>query len=276
MPIISTSKDIVQNPSGFANPKSVERNSVRVAKSGEFTLIKFINDLEDGDKSRFHRINDVTSSGKTFTKYIYCLRVNRNEKGQIVKGNCETCLSPDVNLKRTSPRYSYWVFNYANFHRSQNPRLEQTQEAESWEPFTIGKQVFFREMVMRPQLLTLSHTVWERLAAIAARVGSLLSDPYEYSRQSANERTQYYIEKSTLAIPDVDASIVEVAKSLPNLEAVAAGQIMEVNFPTIPLPSSVARDEQAFQRMVENEQAAAEEPKKGSKSRKPAADEKPW
>lgn len=250
MPIISTSKDVMQDTTGFANPKSIERNAVRVQQSGEFTLLKFISDLDDGDKSRFHRVNDVTGGGKTFTKNIYCLRTNRNEWGQVVKGNCELCQSPDLVLRKTSPRYAYWVFNYSNFHRGQNPRLEQSENAEMWEQFTVGKQVLFRQLVMKPQILNLSHTVWERLAAVAARVGSLLPDAYEYSRQSANERTQYYIERSTLPIPPVEESILALVKTLPDLEQIVAGNIKELDLPTISLPSATARDEDAFSRMV--------------------------
>ena len=251
------------SPSSWRNPNSMIRNTIK-PKSGEFALIKFISDRDEGDISRFHREQGVGPSGKTFTEYIYCVKKNVNEEGQVVQGECEKCAGSDPSTRRTSPRYGYWAFCYAVFHVSQNPGLGKYDDAQEWEPYDVGKKRMWRELVMKPQLLDISFTTWEQLDQKAARYGTLTEQVFEFSNITAQGKTSYILEPADMDVPSVDSEIERVSSTLPDLELVVAKQVVEFEFPMVSLPEEGSRDAEAFE-------AAVDAPKGKSTRRKAGA-----
>ena len=270
MPIIGNMSATQESESNSAwkNPNSILRNTIRV-RPGEFALLKFISDRDEGSKDRFHRVDKLSPSGKQFSEYIYCSVANKNDKGQIVPGACEFCSSADKNLQRTSPRYGYWVFCYGIFHVAQNPNIGRYEDAVEWEYYTVGKNQMYRELLMKPQFLILSHTTWEQLDQKALRYGSLKGIPFEYTCLNANGKTTYMVEKSELDIPDVDEEILVASSTQPDLEKVCAGLVDQFEFVTVGKSeeSGPTKDEAAFDAAI----APVDEPttvKKTSKTSK--------
>lgn len=268
MPIIGNMANTQESESnsGWKNPNSILRNTIRV-RAGEFALMKFISDRDEGSKDRFHRVDKLSPSGKQFSEYIYCVQANKNDKGQIVPGTCEFCVSADKLAQRTSPRYGYWAFCYAVFHAAQNPNIGKYDDAVEWEYFTVGQRQMFRELVMKPQFLVLSHTTWEQLDQKATRYGTLTDVPYEYSNIKAQGKTSYIIERSELDVPDVDEEIAVATSALPSIEQVCAGQVTEFEFVTVGKAeeNGPAKDVAAFDAAVapvEEEEKTPVTPKK--------------
>lgn len=268
MPIIKDMPETTKNSfPDWRNPNLILRNTIRV-KSSEFALFKFVNDLLEGDKSKFHPIKKLNEiNGKQFTDYVYCSVGNivgvDDNKQQIVPGKCEYCLSADPEFTRTSPRYGYWVFCYYIFHATQNPNLGRYDDAQEYESYTLGQRKMFRETIMKPQLLVISHPTFEQLDAKSARFGTILNTLYEYSSISANGKINYQVERSDLEVPDIDDEIAASTRNLPELDQVRADLIKEFEFQTVNLPGddTLSKDEIAFAAAV----APVETPKKVKK-----------
>jgi hypothetical protein len=257
MPIIK--KNTVSRSSGgdspWRNPNSIQRNTLRLRYPNEFAHFIFVSELDEGDLSKQHRIPGVSANGKQFNEYRYCPKENVNETGQIVAGECEFHLAEDATLRRTSNRYSYWVFVYDIYHTQQNPYLGEYEDAVEWELVPVGKSKMYKETVMKPQFLTFSYMLYEPLVAKIARLGTVLENDWEYNRVVMEGQTSYTVEKSDLSPVDVNPKEYKaMIKQLPDLELVVAGIVDEVEFVPLGVPNSSqksAKDDTAFKNAVD-------------------------
>ena len=143
------------------NPKSIWRNTVRI-RPGEHAVIRFITDFANGDMSRFHAIPGMTAKGQQFTSYEYCSRLNVNESGPVISTPCEHCMSGDEKIAKSTSRYLTWVFHYGTFHAEQNPFLDRDGQVP-WDQVKKGNRMFYREVMMKPQLLNTSFTLFKNI-----------------------------------------------------------------------------------------------------------------
>lgn len=242
MSIISKGLYKTSNTGGdseFKNPKSIWRNTVRI-KDGEYALIKFISDLDDGDVSRFHSVR-VQNRGDVFTNYVYCPEQNLNEFGRIIDDQCPHCASTDVDVRKTGGRYLFWVFHYGTYHLDQNPYAGKYDDAKFWDKVETGKASYYRETVFKPQLLIASFTLFKDMESLSFRQGTLKSRLYEYTRTNSG-RISYSIMPSDQTVQNTcDTEIEDMANDLPDLEKIAAKLITEVDLPSF-APNTTSND----------------------------------
>ena len=217
----------------WRNPNSIVRNTVRI-REGEMCMFTFIQDLLEGDCSLFHTVTETLPNGNTAFPRYYCAR-NENEDGFVISDQCEYCDFKDTNVKKRPRRYSYWVYLYNVYHKTQNPRLEQYPDAETWTPTPVGQKNYFVEAVNKPQLLQLSTTVWNSLEEEASMIedGEMVGSMFRYSHIiDSNRRHSYTIKESRMkGISPVDSDdLVIMQRELPELELVVSGQISEFEF----------------------------------------------
>ena len=212
------------------NPLSVWRNTVRI-RPNEYAVVRFIG--EGGDLSRYHNIPGVTQSGARFTKYEYCNKANISpETGKpVVAESCQACVSSDEQIANTTERFLAWVFHYGTFHVAQNPRLDRDGQ-EPWVEVRRGQKIFYREAVRKPQLFQASFTLYKSLEGKRELMDSLTERNFDYTCMRASDRTTYSLEYSdTQLTNDFATEIASVEKDLPDIEAIAAKQILEIDVP---------------------------------------------
>ena len=240
MPIIAKSTfNPMQSSSGggssnFSDPNSVWRNSVNVRHINEFALVEFITDLQFGDISHFHPIPATAErSGKAFTQYVYCTNKNATqEEGRVIDEPCPHCESADQQIVRTRDRYRYWVLLYGIYHAEANPDIQAQREwTQDWKQVQVGQQTYFRETVLKPQILELAPTTWAFLSDHAKRKGTIKNGLFEYTKAMSEGRINYRLLGSDLSVPDFSNQMAEHADALPSLQDIAAGLITEVNVP---------------------------------------------
>ena len=249
MPLISRVKkeNLYQNTGNtgntFGNPNSMLRNTVR-PRVGEFVVMSFLSDLDDGDKSLYHSLPMVSANGKSYSEYKYCMRGNISEDGR-QSGTCAPCLSPDRKISNSRFRFSYWAFLYYHYHLAQNPYLEREGEL-AWDFVTMGKKEYYREPVMKPQLFVISHTGWKVMENKAEMLGTLDGFVFDYAMIRNETSVNYQLERSLVDVPDMSDDIISAGASLPLLEEVASGAVVEYEFPTIGSGSVATSDRDAF------------------------------
>lgn len=212
------------------NPLSVWRNTVRI-RPGEYAVVRFIG--EGGDLSRYHNIPGVTRDGARFTKYEYCNRMNiSQDTGKPVVGDaCPSCTSSDEQIANTTERFLAWVFHYGTFHAAQNPRLDREGQ-ESWAEVKRGQKLFYRETVRKPQLFQASFTLYKSLEGKRELMDSLTERNFDYTCIRASDRTTYSLDYSdTQLTNDFATEIASIEKDLPDIEAIAAKVIQEIDVP---------------------------------------------
>lgn len=254
MPLISrVNESNIYSNSGssgnnFANPNSMLRNSVR-PREGERIVMSFLGDIEDGDVSLFHAVPSQSASGKSFSEYVWCTRDNVDEDGKpIVDMPCIHCNSDVKQVRQCRFRYNYWVFVYYHYHMEQNAYLDRDGEV-AWELINVGKKQFYRQVVMKPQLFTLSRTAWNVLEDKADTYGTLLGYVFDYSRVGRERNITYLLEKSDVDVPNVLSDVDGLVSSLPSIEEVAMGTVVEHEFPVLGVGGNQSMDD-AFNRIA--------------------------
>jgi len=242
------------------NPLSVWRNTVRV-RPNEYAVIRFMG--EGGDLSRYHNIPGMTRDGARFTKYEYCSRLNLGAEGQQVREEqCTFCMSADEAIANTTERFLAWSFHYGTFHSAQNPRLDRDGQ-EPWDEVRRGQKLFYRETVRKPQLFQASFTLYKNLESKREMMDSLTERNFDYSCMRVTDRTTYALDYSDTALTnDYAAEIQAVERDLPDIEAIAAKLIMEIDVPQFgdnssdgyrmnsQTPQQIANEEAAFSNMT--------------------------
>ena len=262
MPIIakSTFQPMQNNSSGgdsnFSNPNSVWRNSVNVRHVNEFALVEFITDLQFGDISHFHPIPATAErSGKAFTDYVYCTNKTATQKeGKVIDEPCPHCDSADQNIARTRDRYRYWVLHYGSYHAEANPDIQAQREwTQDWKQVQVGQQTYFRETVLKPQIMELAPTTWAFLSDHAKRKGTIKNALFEYTKVMSEGRVNYRLLSSDIEVPDFSTELAEKTKALPSLQDIAAGLVTEVDVPqfqTEQTAKTKVEEANAFEKMA--------------------------
>ena len=241
---------------GFSDPTSIWRNSVNVRHVGEFALVEFITGLQFGDISHFHPIPSTSQNGKAFTDYVYCTNKNATvEDGKVIDEPCPHCDSADAAIARTRDRYRYWVLHYGTYHAETNPDLEAQREwTQDWKKVQVGRQTYYRETFLKPQILELAPTTWEVLDNHATRTGTIKNVLFEYQKNMSEGRINYRLLKSDIQVPDLSAQLDDnMVTALPSLQDIAAGLTTEVNVPQLTTEATVTTkedDTDAFAKMA--------------------------
>ena len=275
MPIIKNSATQQSSPSssgGYGEfkdiSKTIWKNTVSRRENNEFAVFDFFIPLEQGDGSYFHPIPSKNPrTGNAFTQQVYCNEKNVSLAGRLVEADCAPCtdgLSVDKRTTYPRMRYTYWVLHYGTYHLETNVDLqEQKAWTQGWKQVTVGKQTFFRETVLKPQLLILSQRTWDSVESIDTRKGTILSTSevpahFEFRRSfasSAGSRgmVSYDILASDIPVPDLNEEAFKVVADLPKLAQIAAGLITELDLPQFGSPSVVKEQKDtadAFERMA--------------------------
>jgi hypothetical protein len=248
--------------------KTIWKNTVSLRANNEFAVFDFLVDRDQGDGSFYHPIAAKSSrTGNPFTKHVYCNERNVSTEGRLVEEECEPCSDVLSTEQKTYPRmrYTYWVLHYGTYHLDTNPDL-QAQKAwtQSWKQVTVGKQTFFRETVLKPQLLILSQKTWNMIDLVEQRKGTILSTPdapahFEFRRSfqtntgSSTGMVSYDILPSDISVPDLSEEATKIVSSLPSLDHIAAELIMELDLPQFGTPLATKEQEDtanAFDRMA--------------------------
>ena len=248
--------------------KTIWKNTVSLRANNEFAVFDFLVDRDQGDGSFFHPIAAKSArTGNPFTKHVYCSERNVSTEGRLIEEECAPCRDVLSEGQKTYPRmrYTYWVLHYGTYHLDTNPDL-QAQKAwtQSWKQVTVGKQTFFRETVLKPQLLVLSQKTWSMIDLIEQRKGTILSAAdaplhFEFRRSfqtnngSGSGMVSYDILPSDLSVPDLTEEATKIVSSLPRLDHIAADLITELDLPQFGAPSATKEQEDtasAFDRMA--------------------------
>jgi len=247
---------------GFSDPTSIWRNSVQVRHIGEFALVEFLTDLNFGDISQFHPLPATSQNGKAFTQYVYCTNKNATQdEGKVIDEPCPHCDSAENTIARTRDRYRYWVLHYGTYHSETNPDVEAQREwTQNWTQVQVGRQTYYRETFLKPQILELAPTTWEILNNHASRSGTIKNTLFEYQKNMSEGRINYRLLKSDIQVPDLSAQLDEArVKELPSLQDIAAGLIMEINVPQLVTKNSEktkVEEANAFEKMANIEGTA--------------------
>lgn len=277
MPIIKNNTARQSSPSssgGYGEfkdiSKTIWKNTVTMRENNEFAVFDFLIPLDQGDGSFYHPIPSKNArTGNSFTKQVYCSEKNVSTEGRLIDADCEPCHAGiDVDQRTTYPRmrYTYWVLHYGTYHLETNADLkEQKPWTQDWKQVTLGKQTFFRESVLKPQLLILSQRTWDSVQAIDTRKGTILSTSevpahFEFRRSFASNSggggagmVSYDILTSDITVPDLHNEVTQVVAELPKLDHIAAELITELDLPQFGSPSVVKEQKDtadAFARMA--------------------------
>ena len=247
-----------QQQGGFSDPTSIWRNSVNVRHVNEFALVEFITDLEFGDISHFHPIPATSQNGKAFTQYVYCTNKNATqEEGKVIDEPCPHCDSADNTVARTRDRYRYWVLHYGTYHSENNPDVEAQREwTQSWKQVQVGRQNYYRETILKPQIIELAPTTWESIQQHAERNGTIKNVLFEYGKNMSEGRVNYRLIKADIQVPDISSQLDDnMIKDLPSLQDIAAGLVNSVDVPQLSTgssnsPQQKVEDANAFENMA--------------------------
>jgi|6_EtaG_2_1085325.scaffolds.fasta_scaffold12398_3 hypothetical protein len=245
----------------FSNEKEVWRNTCRLRHNEEWTAVRFIQDLEDGDKTLFHTFSGTSNTGTPFTSYRFCNENRQNflEGKPLIEGPCVHCEqlrtdNVDPQEIQMRNRYRYWVFQYAIFHVENNPDIRDQREwTKDWKAVEVGRQIYYRERKMQPQILELSPGTWDDLKADYDRRGTITDRTYEYRRTFRESQVRYKLVSSDIKVPDVSARLDPIIETLPLMRDVAAEIVTEVDLPVFERESKadeIKTTDDAFQRMA--------------------------
>ena len=248
--------------------KTIWKNTVTMRENNEFAVFDFLTPLDQGDGSYFHPVPSKNPrTGNSFTQQVYCNEKNISLDGRVVEADCIPChdgISVDQRTTYPRMRYTYWVLHYGTYHLETNADLQdQKPWTQDWKQATLGKQTFFRESVLKPQLLVLSQRTWDSVQAIDTRKGTILSTSevpshFEFRRSfasSAGSRgmVSYDILASDISVPDLSEEAAKIVADLPKLDQIAAGSITELDLPQFGSPSVVKEQKDtadAFERIA--------------------------
>ena len=253
------------------------------------------------DESHYVYHPGTSANGKRFTEYIYCADLNQDANGHIIEpSKCKCQLSgeydtppcyvngkpsrnnngtPDGFNSDAKQRYLYWVLHYYTFHLKQNPVIDsesddynapwavsrrEAGEVDAWEEVEIGNRTFYRESVMKPQILEMARATRESLRTYATMYGDITGRNFDYHRQqdqSGRSFINYQILPSEQEVPKLGKERVgAVISDLPRLDRIASGQIEGVDIESFAMEDKEA-DKEALSRMSESvSQLADEEP----------------
>lgn len=227
---------------GRYNPNQiVPWNTVRFA-SDEFATIRMLSPLKDSpliDVAAYHSHRSIMDGKQTF-RYVYCTTKNiyKDEEGrdrQIAPGDCDLCKSQDEATKTTRPRYNMWVFAYGIYHSNQNPRFGKYDDAEEWEQRQVGSRFYYREAVLKPQILQAPQTVMNIFSGYEDRLGpdKFAKATFDLMKRGVPPSIQYTGYETQIELPDLDEDIMAIVPELPDIEKVSADLITEWEFPTL-------------------------------------------
>ena len=227
----------------FANPNSLLRNTVRL-RDGEFAVLSFLTDIDEGDRSLYHSIEAYSANNNRFNETHFCTIKNEREKGvRMVDAPCKFCVSKDDKMVY---RYKFWAFVYYQFHAEQNQYGDRDGE-DYWDEVKMGRRVYFRQEVMKPQLFETSSTGYSNMENEVDKLGTLDGFLFDYNRVRNDDRVSYNLSRSGVDVPDVIEDSAELVSMLPSIEDVAIGKIEEFDFPTIGKSQGVSTsDKDAF------------------------------
>ena len=260
---VSDDQSSARNTTQFSDSKSLWRNHVRLRHNEEFAVIKFLQDCDDGDKTLFHSVPSVSSSGKTFTSYEFCSDAAANNvEGRVFEEPCIHCANPDLNDENGRPqlrnRFRYYVMHYGTYHLESNPYIKEQREwTQDWKSVEVGRQVYFRETKLQPQILELSPGTWTDLSDDFKRRGTILDKVYEYRRSFREGQVRYKLVASDIKVPNFDEQLATIAADFPPMIEISAQKITEIDFPV--LESAAKKKEQevedgAFEKMANFEE----------------------
>jgi len=251
-------------------------------------------------------------NGKRFTNYVYCADLNQDSNGHIIEpSKCQCQLlggyddppcyvdgkpsrnsngTPDGFNSSAKQRYHYWVLHYYSFHLSQNPVVDgdhpdysapwavsrrESGEMDVWEEVKVGSRTFYRESVMKPQLLEMARPTRESLRTYAAKYGDITNRVYEYHKQqdsSGRGFINYQILISDIEVPKLGKERVQaVIDTLPRLDRIASGEIQGLD-----LESFAAEDKDANKLAMEKAAESLPEVTTESDDTEDASDDDPF
>ena len=245
------------------------------------------------DESHYVYHPGTSANGKRFTEYIYCADLNQSGGEHIIEpskcrcqlvGGYETppCYGKDGRPSRNSngtpdgfnsaakQRYHYWILHYYTFHLKQNPVIDsdsddynapwavsrrEAGEVDAWDEVEIGNRTFYRESVMKPQILEMARPTREGLRTFATMYGDITGRNFDYHRQqdqSGRSFINYQILPSEQEVPKLGAARVQAAiNDLPRLDRIASGQIEGVDIASFSSEDKEA-DKEALNKMSES------------------------
>ena len=123
--------------------------------------------------------------------------------------------------------------------------------------------MFYRETVRKPQLFQASFTLYKNLESKREMMDSLTERNFDYSCMRVTDRTTYSLDYSDTSLTNDYASEIQaVERDLPDIEAIAAKLINEIDVPQFgddsgegyrmnsQTPQQVANEEAAFSNMT--------------------------
>jgi len=244
------------NARGKFNPNTIiPWNCIRFA-SDEFATIRMLSPITDSaliDVADYHS-HMSTVNGKQQFRYVYCSSKNvyKDDEGrshQIVPGECDLCKSQDDKTSTTRPRYNMWTFCYGIYHTNQNPRFGKYDDAEEWEQRKVGSRHYYRESVLKPQILQAPQTVMNILGGYEERLGieRFKEATFDLMKKGNPPSVQYTGYETAIELPDVEDEIQSLISELPDIEKVSAELITEWEFPKLlPNTGNRADDADAF------------------------------
>jgi len=273
MPIIKNSN--VETPAPSSNyygaaqdvSKAIWKNTVSLKANNEFAIFDFLVERDQGDGSYYHAVPAKSErTGRDFTRQVYCNEKNVSTEGRLIEEDCSICREPATEEQRPPRmRYLYWVLHYGTYHLPSNPDLQaQRPWTQSWSQVSLGKQVFFRETVLRPQLLMLSNRTYSSVEQIDQRKGTILNTAdapahFEFRRSLQSSggggrgMVSYEVLTSDVKLPDLSEEVAQVVDDLPKLDYIAAELITEVDLPQFGTPEVTEVQEEtadAFERIA--------------------------
>ena len=261
MPRLDRGNSAVSSSGGGArgryNPNIIiPWNCVRFA-SDEFAVVRMLSPVTDSpliDVAAYHSHRAIVD-GKQQFRYVYCTTKNvyaddDGRERQIAPGDCDLCKSQDDATRTTRPRYNMWTFCYGIYHTNQNPRFGKYDDAEEWEQRKVGSRHFYREAILKPQVLQAPQTVINIFTGYEERLGQekFAATTFDLMKRGVPHSIQYTGYETQVSLPDIEDDIQAIIGELPDIEKVSAELITEWEFPTL-YPegdSRTTKDEDAF------------------------------
>ena len=312
MPLMNEFRSGSTSRSGGGGGNQLWRNKIRLKNVDEYAVIRFISPFGNvdniapnllADESWFYYHSDRTPTGQNFTNYIYCADLNKTAEGNIVQtSECE-CRQyfPDSPpcYQDGSPasdgwkspaklRYHYWVLHYYTMHLEPNPILDpgsndydkpwaQSQrdsgDAVAWDEVKMGNKTYYRESVMKPQILEMARPTRESLKSYAERHGDITNKTYEYIKTQADGGfINYMFMPSDVEVPKFGRErTMAVLQTLPRLDRISAKLVDGIDIEPFGSTDKQA-DKQAVETAVENMEAdQKQEPAKQEEEKKKQA-----
>ena len=315
MPLMNEFKSGSTSRSSGGGGNQLWRNKVRLRKVDEYAIIRFISPFGNvdniqpnllADESWFYYQSSKTAQGQNFTNYIYCADLNKTAEGNIVqKSDCECRqTSPDTPpcyvdgepavdgwKSPAKLRYHYWILHYYTMHLGPNPILDtnsdvydapwaqsqrESGEAVAWDQVKMGNKTYYRESVMKPQILEMARPTRETLKSYAERHGDITNRTYEYIKTQADGGfINYIFMPSDMEVPKFGRErTMAVLSTLPRLDRISAKLVDGIDIEPFGSIDKQA-DKKAVEGAVEDIESEAEvqkeEPVKKKEKKQPVA-----